>query len=82
MQGIFGRILYRAFASNVQTEIKTTQQPRDPLRFVTGCSGFSKSWAQCPGSNCSGIKRWTFGDDSYFIARDKTADVLGKLAVV
>ncbi|KAL4223120.1 Protein phosphatase PTC7 [Mactra antiquata] len=75
MQGILGRMLYRAFASNVQTEIKTTHQPRDPLRFVTGCSGFSKTLS--PGPQCSGLKKLTFGDDSYFIARDKTADVLG-----
>lgn len=73
MQGIFGRVFFRAFASNVQTEIKTTQQARDPLKFVTGCSGFSKSLSPVG----TGPKKWTFGDDSYFVARDKTADVLG-----
>lgn len=74
MQGLFGRVFFRAFSSNVQTEIKTTQQARDPLKFVTGCSGFSKSLSPVG----TGPKKWTFGDDSYFVARDKTADVLGK----
>lgn len=72
MQGFFGRVFFRAFASNVQTEIKTKQ---DPLKFVTGCSGFSKSLTS--GSLSIGSKKYSFGDDSYFIARSKTADVLG-----
>lgn len=72
MQSLLGRVFFRAFASNVQTEIKTTQQARE-LKFVTGCSGFAKSISP----SCSVPKKLCFGDDSYFIARDKTADVLG-----
>lgn len=46
---------------------------RKELQFVTGASGFSKSL-----SKPQGPKKWTFGDDAYFIARDKVADVIGK----
>ena len=66
------RSFFRLFASNVQTELKSKQQTRD-LKFVTGCSGFSKSLTPCS----TGPKKWTFGDDSFFIARNNTADVIG-----
>ena len=70
------RLFSRLFTTNVQSELKA-QQPCDPLKFVTGCSGFGNSLA--PGSTGCGPKKWTFGDDSYFIARNKAADVLGNM---
>ena len=76
MQSTLGRIFFRVFSSNVQTELKT--KPQD-LKFVTGCSGFSKSLA--PIYDTVGpSKKWTYGDDAYFVARDKTADVLGEMS--
>ncbi|KAH3887278.1 protein phosphatase PTC7 homolog [Dreissena polymorpha] len=75
MQSIlgYGRQFFRAFAST--TEFKTKQQPCEPLKFVSGCAGFSKSLS--PSGRCVDSKRLTFGDDAYFIARDNHAEVIG-----
>ncbi|XP_052801004.1 protein phosphatase PTC7 homolog [Mya arenaria] len=75
MQSIigYGRHFFRLFATS--TEFKTKQQSCEPLKFVTGCSGFSKSLS--PGGTIIGSKKLVFGDDAYFIARNAHTDVIG-----
>ena len=62
--------LKRAF-TQLHSELPLKQP--DPLQFVTGSSGFSKSL-----SKSQIFKQWTYGDDAYFIAKNKSADVIGK----
>ena len=75
----YGRIVARAIAAQIHSanefQIKTPfDKPKEPLHFVTGASGFSKSI-----SNPSHLSsKWTFGDDAYFITRNKEADVIGE----
>ena len=73
----YGRIVARAIAAQIHSaneyQIKSPfDKPKEPLHFVTGASGFSKS---SPNHLSS---KWTFGDDAYFISRNKEADVIGK----
>ena len=74
MQSVLGRLLVRAFSTRSQSELQFRQRSIEPLNFVTGSSGFSKSLAPI---NSAGSKKWTYGDDAFFIARHKVADVLG-----
>ncbi|XP_005102660.1 protein phosphatase PTC7 homolog [Aplysia californica] len=72
----YGRIVARAIAAGIHNEfqVKTPfDKPKEPLHFVTGASGFSKSVTKT--SNLG--NKWTFGDDAYFISRNKVADVIG-----
>ncbi|XP_064612186.1 protein phosphatase PTC7 homolog [Liolophura sinensis] len=70
---LYGRLLARAIVTGIHSEIQLKSSvDRKELQFVTGASGFSKSL-----SKPQGPKKWTFGDDAYFIARDKVADVIG-----
>jgi len=76
MQSLFGysRNFFRLFATS--TELKSKQQSCEPFKFVTGCSGFSKSLT--PGGTLVGSKKYLYGDDAYFIAKDTHADVIGE----
>lgn len=69
----------RALVTRKSSECQKTR-PRDrierPLQLVTGSSGFSKSLSRTHGQNF-GFDKWTFGDDAFFIAKNKVADVLG-----
>lgn len=76
MQSVLGRLLVRAFSTRSQSELHFRQRSIEPLNFVTGSSGFSKSLAPV---SPTGTKKWTYGDDAFFIARHKLADVLGLL---
>lgn len=73
---LYGRLLARAIVTGFHNEfqIKPREKPKE-LHLVTGTSGFSKS--AIPKSEL--LRKWTFGDDAYFIARNKVADVIGKL---
>lgn len=72
---LYGRLLARAIVTGFHNEfqIKPREKPKE-LHLVTGTSGFSKS--AIPKSEL--LRKWTFGDDAYFIARNKVADVIGK----
>lgn len=74
MQSVLGRLLVRAFSTRSQSELQFRQRSIEPLNFVTGSSGFSKSLAPL---SPTGTKKWSYGDDAFFIARHKLADVLG-----
>jgi len=67
---VYGRLIARALFSGVNTKPRT-----EPLHLVTGSSGFSKSFRP---TKPQGLSKLTFGDDAYFIARNKVADVIGK----
>lgn len=71
---LYGRLLARAIVTGFHNEfqIKPREKPKE-LHLVTGTSGFSKS--AIPKSEL--LRKWTFGDDAYFIARNKVADVIG-----
>ncbi|KAL3857154.1 hypothetical protein ACJMK2_011849 [Sinanodonta woodiana] len=69
---LFGRQIARAFITSIQSEFRPNARPREPLHLVTGTAGFSKSLTKNQA-----FKKWTFGDDAYFIARNKVADVIG-----
>ena len=71
----YGRIVARAIVAQFHNEfqVKSPVDKKEPLHFVTGSSGFSKSVTQS-----SQLSKWTFGDDAYFISRNKVADVIGK----
>ena len=71
---VIGRLLVRAFSTRSQSELQFRQRSIEPLNFVTGSSGFSKTIV--PTSQ-TGTKKWTYGDDAFFIARHKLADVIG-----
>lgn len=80
---LYGRVVARAVLSGfseVQHQFSTSASnphqahclPRD-LHLVTGLSGLSnKSY-----SPTQITKKWSFGDDACFFARNKTSDVLG-----
>ncbi|XP_050408002.1 protein phosphatase PTC7 homolog [Patella vulgata] len=72
---VYGRLVARAIVagihSNGEFQLKSPR-PKEPVHFVTGSSGFSKFVTKT-----SPLKKWTFGDDAYFIARNKTSDVIG-----
>lgn len=72
---LYGRLVARAIVAGIHNEFQLRPGARDkqPLHLVTGSYGFSKSVAKN-----SVLKKWTFGDDAYFIARNKVADVIGK----
>ncbi|GFN92815.1 phosphatase ptc7-like protein [Plakobranchus ocellatus] len=70
----YGRIVARAIAAGIHNEFQLKSpydRPKEPLHFVSGVSGFSKSLSK------SNHSKWTFGDDAYFISRNKVADVIG-----
>ncbi|XP_029641640.1 protein phosphatase PTC7 homolog isoform X1 [Octopus sinensis] len=71
---LYGRLLARAFITGFHNEyqLKAREKPQE-LHLVTGASGFSKSTR--PKSEL--LRKWTFGDDAFFIARNKVADVIG-----
>ena len=72
---LYGRLVARAIVSGIHNEfqLKSPREiPKDPLQLVTGHSGFSKTLS--PNT----LRKWNFGDDAYFIARNKVADVIGK----
>ncbi|KAK7505984.1 hypothetical protein BaRGS_00002706 [Batillaria attramentaria] len=72
---LYGRLVARAIVAGIHNEFQLKTPARDqkqPLHLVTGLSGFSK-----PVAKNSVLKKWTFGDDAYFIARNKVADVIG-----
>lgn len=72
---LYGRLVARAIVTGIHNEFQLKTGARDskqPLHLVTGSSGFSKSVAKS-----TALKKWTFGDDAYFIARNKVADVIG-----
>eukprot|EP00106_Octopus_bimaculoides_P010447 XP_014777889.1 PREDICTED: protein phosphatase PTC7 homolog [Octopus bimaculoides] len=70
---LYGRLLARAFITGFHNEyqLKAREKPQE-LHLVTGASGFSKSTR--PKSEL--LRKWTFGDDAFFIARNKVADVI------
>ncbi|KAL5016439.1 hypothetical protein ScPMuIL_006028 [Solemya velum] len=69
-----GRFIARAFATGIHSEFQLKQRStaREPYHLVTGSYGFSKSLSKPQAFN-----KWTFGDDAFFIAKDKSADVIG-----
>lgn len=82
---LYGRLLARAVVSGINDEFRhqwswsnsTSQQPSTnfakDLHLVTASSGISKT-----GHSTAQIrKKWSFGDDACFIARQKKTDVLG-----
>jgi hypothetical protein len=79
---LYGRLVARAFVAGIHNEFQNVKPGShvQPLHFVTGASGFSKNVAKSSTSNA--YSKWTFGDDAYFIARSKTADVIGKCLIV
>ena len=73
---LYGRLVARALVAGIHNEFQLkpgSAQQKQPLHLVTGSSGFSKSVAKT-----SVLNKWTFGDDAYFIARSKAADVIGR----
>ncbi|CAG5122817.1 unnamed protein product [Candidula unifasciata] len=71
----YGRIVARAIAAGIHNEFQLKSpfdKPKEPLHLVTGASGFSKSLTKS-----SNFTKWTFGDDAYFISRNRYADVIG-----
>lgn len=72
--GLLGRLagISRTFIAGLHTELQFKTRPKEPLHLVTGSAGFSKTISQSPS-----FKQWTFGDDAYFVANNRTADVIG-----
>ena len=72
----YGRIVARAIVNQIHNEfqLKSPIEPKEPLHFVSASSGFSKSVTKP-----SHLSKLTFGDDAYFISRNKDADVIGNL---
>ncbi|KAK0068898.1 Protein phosphatase PTC7 [Biomphalaria glabrata] len=71
----YGKFVVRAIAAGIHNEFQLKSpfdKAKEPLHLVTGTSGFSKSV-----SKSNQFSKWTFGDDAYFISRNKVADVLG-----
>lgn len=71
-----GRIAARFFFAGIHNEFQLKsprERAREPVHLVTGASGFSKPLSKTPT-----FQKWSFGDDAYFIARNKVADVLGE----
>lgn len=78
--GLLGRLagISRTFIAGLHTELQFKTRPKEPLHLVTGSAGFSKTISQSPS-----FKQWTFGDDAYFVANNRTADVIGlKISVL
>ena len=73
--GLLGRLagISRTFIAGLHTEFQLKTRPKEPLHLVTGSAGFSKTISQSPS-----FKQWTFGDDAYFVAKNRTADVIGR----
>lgn len=72
---LYGRLVARAFVTGIHNEfqqLKPGTPHVQPLHLVTGSAGFSKNVTKIAASS-----KWTFGDDAYFIARSKLADVIG-----
>lgn len=76
---LYGRLVARALVAGIHNEfqLKPGSSQKQPLHLVTGSSGFSKSVAKN-----SVLNKWTFGDDAYFIARSKAADVIGRFTIL
>lgn len=73
---LYGRLVARALVAGIHNEFQLKPGQKQPLHLVTGSSGFSKSLTKN-----SVLSKWTFGDDAYFIARSKAADVIGTFSV-
>lgn len=71
-----GRLISRAFVTSLGLNPELQIKSRKDLHLVTGSAGFSKSLTKAQGP-----KQWTYGDDAYFITRNKVADVIGKMFV-
>ncbi|KAK7087157.1 protein phosphatase PTC7 homolog [Littorina saxatilis] len=72
---LYGRLVARALVAGIHNEFQLkpgTSTQKQPLHLVTGSAGFSKSVTKN-----SAFSKWTFGDDAYFIARSRAADVIG-----
>ena len=70
----YGRLVARALVAGIHNEFSLKSgSSKQPLHLVTASSGFSKNVAKS-----SSLSKWTFGDDAYFVARSKSADVIGK----
>ncbi|KAK3084741.1 hypothetical protein FSP39_018193 [Pinctada imbricata] len=70
--GWFPRTLISLKRAFTQLHSELPLKQREPLQFVTGSAGFSKSL-----SKAQIFKQWSYGDDAYFIAKNTTADVIG-----
>lgn len=71
----YGRIVARAIVNQFHNEFQLkspVDKPKEPLHFVSASSGFSKSVTKS-----NHLSKLTFGDDAYFISRNKDADVIG-----
>lgn len=72
----YGRIVARAIAAGIHNEFQLKspfdRSKEQPVHLVAGASGFSKSLTKT-----TNLSKWTFGDDAYFISRNKVADVIG-----
>lgn len=73
--GLLGRLagLSRSFLAGFHTELQLKTRPKEPLHLVAGSAGFSKTISQSHT-----FKQWTYGDDAYFVAKNRTADVIGE----
>ncbi|XP_067663217.1 protein phosphatase PTC7 homolog [Haliotis asinina] len=70
---LYGRLLARAIATGIHSELQIQRErAREPLQLVTGSSGFSKTITKSTNT-----RKWAFGDDAYFISKNKTVDVIG-----
>ncbi|XP_060075741.1 protein phosphatase PTC7 homolog [Ylistrum balloti] len=69
---LYGRFFSRAFVSSLGLNPERQIKARKDFHLVTGSAGFSKSLRKTQGP-----KQWTYGDDAYFITRNKLADVIG-----
>ncbi|XP_069135215.1 protein phosphatase PTC7 homolog isoform X3 [Argopecten irradians] len=69
---LYGRFFSRAFVTSLGLNPERQIKARKDFHLVTGSAGFSKSLTKTQGP-----KQWTYGDDAYFITRNKVADVLG-----
>ena len=71
----YGAAVYRAFLSrSVYTCNYASQSIPRPLSLMTASSGISKA-----NSHSKIVSKWSFGDDAYFVAKNKAADVIGKV---
>lgn len=71
---LYGRLLARAIATGIHSELQIQRErAREPLQLVTGSSGFSKTITKSTNT-----RKWAFGDDAYFISRNKAVDVIGR----
>jgi len=73
----YGKIFARAIAAQIHTEFQLSVDKKEPLHFVTGASGFSKSFQFRKHPTPTPLKQSTYGDDAFFISRNKNADIIG-----